>query len=173
MPTGEALLSGYYLNELLLRLLARDDPHPSLFDVYRQTVHVLAGGVSSTTAPALRAFELLLLQDVGLLPALDMQTMSLQPLDENTLYELVPEGGLRSLPHDDAHQRHALPGLQWQSLQAAMDSSMPFTATLRMCAEWPAEWRSQLQAQLRALLHVHCGVGSLRTRQIMMDIQSL
>jgi DNA repair protein RecO (recombination protein O) len=42
-----------------------------------------------------------------------------------------------------------------------------------MCAEWPAEWRSQLQAQLRALLHVHCGVGSLRTRQIMMDIQSL
>ena len=34
MPTGEALLSGYYLNELLLRLLARDDPHPPLFDVY-------------------------------------------------------------------------------------------------------------------------------------------
>ncbi len=27
MPTGEALLSGYYLNELLMRLLARDDPH--------------------------------------------------------------------------------------------------------------------------------------------------
>ena len=34
MPTGEALLSGYYLNELLLTLLARDDPHPVLFDVY-------------------------------------------------------------------------------------------------------------------------------------------
>ena len=32
MPTGDALLSGYYLNELLLRLLARDDPHPALFD---------------------------------------------------------------------------------------------------------------------------------------------
>ena len=30
-PTGEALLSGYYLNELLLKLLARDDPHPVLF----------------------------------------------------------------------------------------------------------------------------------------------
>ena len=27
MPTGDALLSGYYLNELLMRLLARDDPH--------------------------------------------------------------------------------------------------------------------------------------------------
>ena len=34
MPTGDALLSGYYLNELLLRLLARDDPHPRLFDAY-------------------------------------------------------------------------------------------------------------------------------------------
>jgi len=114
-----------------------------------------------------------LLQDAGLLPALDVQTMSLQPLNEDSLYELVPEGGLRSLPHDEDGQRHALPGLQWQSLQAAMTSSVPFTATLRMCAEWPAEWRGQLQSQLRALLHVHCGVGSLRTRQIMMDIQSL
>jgi len=42
MPTGEALLSGYYLNELLLQLLARDDAHPALFDVYAQVVQVLA-----------------------------------------------------------------------------------------------------------------------------------
>ena len=41
MPTGDALLSGYYLNELLLRLLARDDPHAGLFDIYRQTVRIL------------------------------------------------------------------------------------------------------------------------------------
>ena len=34
MPTGDALLSGMYLNELLLRLLARADPHPALFDAY-------------------------------------------------------------------------------------------------------------------------------------------
>ena len=38
MPVGEALLSGYYLNELLMRLLARDDPHPALFDAYALTV---------------------------------------------------------------------------------------------------------------------------------------
>ena len=43
MPTGDALLSGYYLNELLLRLLARDDPHPALFDAYAAAVQVLAG----------------------------------------------------------------------------------------------------------------------------------
>jgi DNA repair protein RecO (recombination protein O) len=32
---------------------------------------------------------------------------------------------------------------------------------------------SELKPQLRALLHYHCGGGTLRTRQLMMDIQSL
>src|SRR5690606_25564791 len=80
MPTGDALLSGYYLNELLLRLLARDDPHPVLFDAYGNTVRVLAGGDPHTLQPALRAFELLLLREIGLLPVLDLQTATLAPL---------------------------------------------------------------------------------------------
>ena len=42
MPTGDSLLSGYYLNELLMRLLARDDPHPALFDAYGATVQLLS-----------------------------------------------------------------------------------------------------------------------------------
>lgn len=43
MPTGDALLSGYYANELLMRLLAREDAHPQrLFDAYAALVHVLA-----------------------------------------------------------------------------------------------------------------------------------
>ena len=42
MPTGDALLSGYYLNELVLTLLARDDPHPGLFDIYAQVVAVIS-----------------------------------------------------------------------------------------------------------------------------------
>src|SRR6185312_13837821 len=67
MPTGEALLSGYYLNELLLRLLARDDPHEALFDAYAGVVQVLAGdhagAQAATQAAALRAFELLLLRE--------------------------------------------------------------------------------------------------------------
>jgi DNA repair protein RecO (recombination protein O) len=58
MPSGAALLSGYYLNELLLQLLARDDPHPALFDVYRQVVQVLASGQEEVLQAALRAFEL-------------------------------------------------------------------------------------------------------------------
>ena len=42
MPSGDALMSGYYLNELLLHLLARDDPHPILFDIYANVVQVVA-----------------------------------------------------------------------------------------------------------------------------------
>src|SRR3990170_8119893 len=79
MPTGEALLSGYYLNELLLRLLARDDAHPQLFDAYADAVSVLASEHGEALEPALRAFELLLLREIGLLPSLDLVTLTLAP----------------------------------------------------------------------------------------------
>ena len=64
MPSGDALLSGYYLNELLLKLLARDDPHPLLFDHYACAVRCLADP-GEPQASALRAFELLLLREVA------------------------------------------------------------------------------------------------------------
>ena len=59
MPSGDALLSGYYLNELLLRLVARDDPYAALFDVYAGVVRVLAGTQGEALEPVLRAFVLL------------------------------------------------------------------------------------------------------------------
>ncbi len=170
MPTGEALLSGYYINELLLRLLARDDPHPGLFDLYRQVVQVLASGHEGTIAPALRAFELLLLRDIGFLPELNAQTLTLSPLQADALYVLVAEGGLRS---HNAQDRTGLVGGVWLQLHESLSTDAPFTATLRLCAEMPAEQRNALQGQLRALLHYHCGVQTLRTRQMMIDLQSL
>jgi DNA repair protein RecO (recombination protein O) len=170
MPTGEALLSGYYLNELLLRLLARDDPHPSLFDLYRQVVQVLASGHEGTIAPALRAFELLLLRDIGFLPELNAQTLTLEALQTDALYVLVAEGGLRA---HNAQDRSGLSGRVWLQLHESLSTDAPFTATLRLCAEMPSEQRNALQGQLRALLHYHCGVQTLRTRQMMIDLQSL
>jgi recombinational DNA repair protein (RecF pathway) len=80
MPTGDALMSGYYLNELLLKLLAREDPHPTLFDVYASVVQVIASEHGEVLESALRAFELLLLREIGLLPLLDAQTMTLVAL---------------------------------------------------------------------------------------------
>src|SRR5437868_6469627 len=91
MPTGDALLSGYYLNELVLRLLARDDAHPRLFDVYARAVQVLASEHGEAREPALRAFELLLLREIGFLPALDVQTFTLAPLGARERYTLTAE----------------------------------------------------------------------------------
>ena len=176
MPTGDALMSGYYLNELLMRLLARDDAHPQLFDAYAGVVRVLAGhgsreslatGVQAEVMQAaLRAFELLLLREIGLLPALDAQTLTLAPLLPDVRYCLVPEGGLREAHDDD---RAHLAGAQWSALQQALDETVPFSAVLQSCG--PVV--QSLRPQLRALLNYHCGVGTLRTRQLMMDLQNL
>jgi DNA repair protein RecO (recombination protein O) len=166
MPTGDALMSGYYLNELLLKLMARDDPHPRLFDVYANVVQVIASRHGEALQSALRTFELLLLREIGLLPLLDAQTMTLGGLDANTRYSLVPEGGLRQSGDADGA---SLRGTQWLALQASLADTAPFTATLRACAEVMAE----LKPQLRTLLNYHCGVTTLRTRQMMIDLQNL
>ena len=166
MPTGDALLAGLYLNELLLRLLARDDPHPALFDAYAVAVEILASDHGEVLQAALRAFELLLLREVGLLPPLDVQTTTLAPLEPETRYSLVPETGLRATHRDE---RGGLTGLQWLALSDALAPHSPFVTTLRACAAVPNE----LRPQLRVLLHYHCGVSSLRTRQMMVDVQKL
>jgi len=166
MPGGEALLSGYYLNELVLTLLARDDPHPGLFDIYGAVVEVLASSHAEALQTALRAFELLLLREIGLLPMLDAQTMTLAALEPQARYSLVSEGGLRQSGGAD---RNSLAGAQWCSLQRALAAGAAFTDMLHACAPVVNE----LKPQLRALLNYHCGVSTLRTRQMMIDLQSL
>jgi len=166
MPTGDALLSGYYLNELLLRLLARDDPHSALFDVYAATIQILATEGPDLRQGALRVFELMLLREIGLLPSLDQQTLAMTAVMPDGQYCLVAEGGLRQAHAED---RTCLTGAQWTQLQTALDDISAYTATLRVCLDHVAA----LRPQLRALLNYHCGVGHLKTRQMMMDIQSL
>ena len=171
MPTGDALLSGYYANELLMKLLAREDAHPRLFDAYAALVHVLASSdADSLTAPALRAFELALLRESGHLPALDVQTLTLAPLDDAAAYRLVAEGGLRAAHADDALH---LPGAAWHALASALRTEAPFTAVLRVVADGPGAWQMPLRQQLRELLNYHCGAGTLRTRQLMLELQRL
>lgn len=172
MPTGDALLSGYYANELLMRLLAREDPHPRLFDVYAALVHVLAAEKGETLhAAALRSFELLLLRETGHLPTLDAQTLTFAPLVPKERYSLVAEGGLRIAHEDDGNAW--LPGGSWVTLAAGLDDEAPFTALLSYCSHLPGEQRASLRQQLRGLLHYHCGGGTLRTRQMMIDLQSI
>ncbi len=71
---GDALVCGFYCNELLVNLLHRYDPHPSLFDEYHETMIKLASqrGVNSndirlkaTVAETLRNFEQCLMKETG------------------------------------------------------------------------------------------------------------
>lgn len=167
LPGGDALLSGLYLNELLLRLLARADPHAALFDAYAGAVRVLASAHGDALEPVLRGFELLLLRETGLLPALDAQTSGHTPLLPQARYKLAPESGLCAA---GPAERCALPGAHWQALQRALaDSAGGYGAVVRACAPLCAP----LKPQLRTLLQYHCGNPLLRTRQLMIDLQAL
>ncbi len=199
MPQGESLLSGFYLNELLLKMLAREDPHPELFDMYKDVVQILSGGFEQTLGPLLRTFELLMLSQLGHLPNLTLQTSTLEPLKDVEIYALIPEVGLTRVMFKDLMARAqsgastdardasatdagplvhrsktmALTGLQWLALSEALHAPNALTSTLRFCAEMEPPSRQALQSQLRQIIHFHCGMATLKTRQFMIDIQAL
>ncbi len=93
---GQKLLTAFYLNELLLRLLARDDPHPALYDAYAQTLRRLSGSVNGQTPDeeaSLRMFECFLLQELGYGLILDHDVSSGAILQAQQLYCYQPERG--------------------------------------------------------------------------------
>ena len=61
---GEALFSAFYVNELLIRLLPREDPMPELFSSYAKVLEKLADPQANHTV-ALRTFELELMERLG------------------------------------------------------------------------------------------------------------
>ncbi len=158
-----ALFSGYYLNELLLKLLARQDPHPALFDAYADTLAALAG--HEDEAVVLRAFELLLLRELGVLPELATATLTAEPVAAPACYTLHPEGGLMA----DAQ---GLPGHHWVALEAALahaGASGHADALRQACAGLA----TPLRGPLRGMLHYHLGQAPLRTRQVWRGVQRL
>lgn len=164
MLTGSALFSGFYLNELLMKLLARSDAHPALFDVYAQTLPLLASGDEALGQSALRAFELTLLQHLGVLPDLSLITLTQEPLQEGQRYAVWPEAGV-GLPRPG---EPALNGECLIGLQAALEHGS-LAALQQACGQA----LTPLRAVLRGLLHYHLGSNVLRTRQVMLDVQAL
>lgn len=96
--TGTALMSGFYVNELLLRFLHRGDPHPRLFDIYAQALGRLASGELPDVI--LREFELELLAEAGYGLNLDHDAVSGAPLVPTHGYRYEIERG--PLPLDRA-----------------------------------------------------------------------
>jgi DNA repair protein RecO (recombination protein O) len=92
--TGKALFCGFYLNELLMRLVGRHDPHEDLFAFYHAALTRLAHG-DDLDGP-LRQFELRLLQDTGY--ALDLETEwdTGRAVIAGRRYVYEPERGLRA-----------------------------------------------------------------------------
>jgi DNA repair protein RecO (recombination protein O) len=159
MLTGGALFSGFYLNELLMKLLARQDPHPVLFDAYAQAVQHLAGAHDGAVQAALRAFELTLLREVGVLPDLSRVTQTQQRLDPAQAYALLPDSGVCAARADS----NVLTGTVMLALHQALAQTDP-TALRHACGAALPE----LKATLRGLLHYHLGSDQLRTRQVLL-----
>jgi DNA repair protein RecO (recombination protein O) len=125
LPRGEALLCGFYVNELLLRLLPREDPHESLFDHYALTVAQLAAGVAG--GPVLRAFERRLLQELGYALTLDRDVSTGGAVDPARLYRYEPEHGPVPMVNGAADDPRVVPGRVLLAL-AQDDYSDPATA---------------------------------------------
>lgn len=84
---GRAMMSAWYMNELILRLLAREDPHPGVFDAYEAALVQLMDQQHSP-AGALRRFEWVLLQEAGYgrdAPAPDFDDPELEPVLRRSL----------------------------------------------------------------------------------------
>jgi DNA repair protein RecO (recombination protein O) len=89
--SGDALLCALYLNELVTRLLPRNDPHPDLFGDYTQALARLAQ--PDPAAWTLRRFERDLLAHLGYGVVLDCEADSGAPLELDKEYAYRPEGG--------------------------------------------------------------------------------
>ncbi len=153
---GTALMCGFYLNELLINLLARDDAHEQLFDYYRATLYRLAH--EADHAATLRCFEKHLLQQLGYALELEREAVSGKPVEAEAAYRYVQELGALA----DNGEVHT--GLQVQGktllAMAADDYSNPVAA-------------QQSKQLMRMLLNHHLGGKTLHTRELIKDLQKL
>ncbi len=161
---GAALFAGFYCNELLMKLLARHDPHARLFDAYAETLPALGETDDARTQAALRAFELVLLREIGLLPDLSRVTATQVEVRGDDRLTLLGEHGVATPASGDA----GIAGTVLVGLQAALDHGS--LAALRQTC---ADALPQLRGPLRGLLAYHLGTPVLRTRRVMLSLQDL
>jgi DNA repair protein RecO (recombination protein O) len=88
---GQSLLCAFYINELLMRLLHRDDPHPDLFDYYSQALLNLENADNITKS--LRQFEKQLLDQLGYGLSFSHDADTRQSIDPESRYQFYPDRG--------------------------------------------------------------------------------
>lgn len=96
---GDALMSAYYVNELLLNFLHRDDPQPEIFELYATLITSLVR--SAGVAAKLRSFELELLRLLGYAVNLEHVSGTQDALLAQQPYEYRMEQGPVAVERDD------------------------------------------------------------------------
>lgn len=155
---GEALFCGYYLNELLMHLLPREDAHEHLFACYGQMLARLASDPAGKVREAdLRAFEKALLQELGygLTLSHDSEGQAIQP---DAWYSYGMEQGPQRLAHAEA------------ATQVVCGKTL-----LDLEAENFSDPRSRIESKtlMRALMAHYLGGTELETRKIFKELQEL
>ncbi|MBB5544932.1 DNA repair protein RecO [Paraburkholderia fungorum] len=153
---GDALLCGFYVNELLVKFCAREDPHPQLFHHYVVTMTRLAH--DEPPVQVLRSFECVLLRETGYAMALD-RTVSRRAVQADGRYVFDPERGVREASDD-------LPA-QWPVIAGQTLLDMEKDDYHR------AQTVAQSKTLMRFLLNTYLGGTPLATRQILIDLQNL
>ncbi len=154
---GEALMCGFYLNELLLRLLPREDAHEALFEYYASTLRTLSS--KKDYATTLRRFELKMLQELGYAVPLDADEHE-QAIEPERLYSYIAERGACAAELHDQHP----------------NSVQLFGKTLLdMAGDRYADPQTQQQSKqlMRTLIAHYLGDKPLHTRQLLIDLQGL
>ncbi|HSG90538.1 MAG TPA: DNA repair protein RecO [Pseudomonadales bacterium] len=163
--TGDALYAGLYVNELLMRLLQREDAHPTLFALYARTLELLAAG--RPLEPVLRRFEFGLLDDLGYGFPMDVDADGL-PLQPQADYRLDPDAGLVRVAASvaDGGQRGAVrfSGADLLAV-AALDAAWQATGA-ELPAELSPEARRTAKLLARVALAPHLGSKPLRSRAL-------
>ncbi len=154
-PTGPSLLAGFYCSELVMRMLGRDDPHPEAFAAYDEAIAALAAGAA--TEPALRRFELALLDALGFAPPLVTEAQTGAAVaDDASDYIYVAEAGPVAAGNEAAQGRSEdlirVPGTHLHALaRGELDDAAVLQSARRI---------------LRACLAPHLGSKPLKSREL-------
>jgi DNA repair protein RecO (recombination protein O) len=153
---GDRLMSGFYANELLIKLLHRHDPHPALYDAYAAVVARLHDSAADP-ARALRIFEKRLLEELGWGLDLAHDAGNGEPITPDRAYRYRLDGGAE-----------AVDGVAEGALLFAGGS------LLSLAREELADARSLADARrlLRAALDQCLDGRTLRTREVMLAMRA-
>jgi DNA repair protein RecO (recombination protein O) len=157
LVSGSALLCGFYLNELLLKMLPREDAHPQLFLEYQSTLGKLAGGAEQ--APALRHFEVELLAQLGYALPLTHEVDSGLPVDPRTRYYYAFDRGPRVAASEPGLRYPLVRGTTLIAL-AQRDFSAPDAAT-------------EAKRLMREVLDHYLERRDIFSRRVVRDLQAL